>query len=532
MATMSGFAAPLVMLAACGPASAGTDTTASPQRAARPTLVVMITVDQLRADYLERWRGQFTGGLKRLLDQGAVFTNAHQDHAITETAPGHASTMSGRFPRSTGITRNLAGVNDPNSPIIGVTRGAPASPFRFRGTTVFDWVHAATPQSRALSVSYKDRGAILPIGRARQEVYWYVGELFTTSRWYRDTLPDWVKTFNATRPGSYAGREWNLLLGPEAYPEPDSVPIEARTQGQRIVFPYKLNDTAVIAARQLPNFPFLDEVTADLALTGLEALSLGKGPQTDVLAVSFSALDLIGHRFGPDSREVHDAVLRLDRTIGVFLDSLFRRRSMGGVIIALTADHGVTPFPELNNGRITPAPMRVNLGAALRAADTVIAAAGGNPRAVDLESGAFLVERDSLHAPPEKLREAVDSFVAVARRTPGVLRAERYASLSRDPSRQDAITRRWVQMFPSDVPVEAVVTLTPGSYSTAYNAAMHGSPHDFDSHVPILFWGSAFRPGRYDAFVRTVDIAPTLAQVLGVRPGERLDGRPLTAAIR
>ena len=519
-------AAVLFVLGACT-----APTPAPVPQGAAPTLVVLITVDQLRGDYLDRWRSQLTGGFKRLLEEGAYFSDAHQDHAVTETAPGHASLLSGRFPRSTGITRNLAGVQDPASPVIEMARGAPASPARFRGTTLVDWIKAASPRTRALSVSYKDRGAILPIGRSKQEVFWYVGELFTTSRWYRDTLPDWVRKFNATTVRSYAGREWNLLLGPEAYPEPDSVPIEARQDGARVVFPYRLSDSGEISARQLPQFPFMDEVTAAFALQGLEQLGLGRGPHTDVLAVSFSTLDLVGHRFGPDSREVHDQILRLDRTLGKFLDSLFRLRPPGGVMVALTADHGVTPFPELNR-RITPAPVRVDLSAALRAGEQVIAAAKGNPGALDFESGGLFVERDSARVPAAKVREAVDSFMTVARRIPGVMRVDRFADLPRDTAKQDPISRRWVQMFPRDVPVEAVVTLTPGSYWNTYNAAMHGAPHDYDSHVPLIFWGTAFKPGRYESFVRTVDLAPTLAQALGVKPNERLDGRPLTAALR
>src|SRR5688500_12646080 len=135
----------------------------APPQAGRPTLLVFITVDQIRADYLDRWKGQLTGGSKRLAEGGAVFTNEHQDHAITETAPAHASTLSGRFPRSTGSTRNLAGVNHPNSPLIG-SRALGASPTRLRWTALVDWRTAANPATRALSVSSKDRGAILPIG--------------------------------------------------------------------------------------------------------------------------------------------------------------------------------------------------------------------------------------------------------------------------------------------------------------------------------------------------------------------------------
>lgn len=502
-----------------------------PPAPAKPTLVVFITVDQLREDYLDRWKSQFTGGLKRLLDGGAFFTNGHQDHAITETAPGHASLMSGRFPRSTGITRNLAGVNDSRSLLIG-SAGLGASPFRFRGTTLTDWLTAADPKTRALSVSYKDRGAILPIGRSKQQVYWYGGRGdFTTSTWYRDTLPDWINAFNARRlPASYAGKVWDLLLRSSDYAEPDSVPIEA--SGRGFMFPHRVNANPDTAAMLLPNSPFMDDVTAALALDGVTQLGLGRGPGTDVLAVSLSATDLIGHRYGPDSREIHDQILRLDRIIGGFIDSLYRLRDSTRIIFALTGDHGVQPFPELNNGRITPAPLRVDVGPSLVAAQLVIQAAGGNLGAVDFESGAFMVARDSIKVKPAVLKAAVDSFVAVARRIPGVLRADRFADLAKANMAKDYIARRWVQMFPPDVPVEAVITLTEGSYWSTYPVAQHGTPHMQDTHVPILFYGAPFKPGRYPQFARTVDMGPTLAQVLGVVPTEPLDGRALTAAIR
>jgi hypothetical protein len=165
------------------------------QRPATPRLVVFLTVDQLRPDYFTRFDSQLQGGLARLVRGGAVFLNGYQDHANTETAPGHAATMSGRFPRSTGVVANLAGVGDDQAPLLG-DRGPGASPYRFRGSTLIDWLRVKHPASRALSVSRKDRGAILPLGRAKQDVYWYSGARFTTSRYYRDTLPTWVNEFN------------------------------------------------------------------------------------------------------------------------------------------------------------------------------------------------------------------------------------------------------------------------------------------------------------------------------------------------
>src|ERR671925_827453 len=208
-----------------------------PDPARAPTLVVFVTVDQLRPDYFDRWRAQLTGGLGRLSRGGAFYSNAFQDHALTETAPGHAATMSGRFPRRTGIVRNSAGVQDPQQPLIGAN-GPGASPLRFRGTTLTDWLRSKDARTRALSVSGKDRGAILPIGRDVQNVLWFSAPgLFTTSTYYADTLPDWVRRFNERRlADSMMFRPWTPLLPESEYPEPDNVRDEAG--GRDFVFPH------------------------------------------------------------------------------------------------------------------------------------------------------------------------------------------------------------------------------------------------------------------------------------------------------
>jgi predicted AlkP superfamily pyrophosphatase or phosphodiesterase len=292
----------------------------------RPTLVVMLTIDQLRPDYLTLWERQFTGGLARLLRGGAVFMNGFQDHANTETAPGHASTLSGRFPSSTGIVSNAAGVYDQQSPLVGA-RGAPASPFRFRGTTLADWLRFNNPGSKALSVSRKDRGAILPLGRAKQPAFWYAQSngTFTTSTYYADSLPTWVQAFNDRRwPHQWAGKSWDLLINPAQYPDADTVPIE--NGGRDYVFPHPVPSDASQAAASFGGFPMMDQLTLSFALEGLKQMRLGAGPGTDLLAVSLSATDAIGHSFGPDSREIHDQILRLDRYLGAFLDTLFTLR--------------------------------------------------------------------------------------------------------------------------------------------------------------------------------------------------------------
>src|ERR1043166_9366122 len=190
----------LAFLGACGrlqPAAEAAQVD-SRQSSAMPRLILFITVDQLQADMLDRYRSDLRYGYARLLG-GARFVNGYQDHAITETAPGHASTMSGRFPAHTGITSNSAGVIDPSYHLINALPGEPgASPLRFQGTTLTDWLTSKAPRTHALSVSMKDRAAILPIGRSKQDIYWYSGNgNFTASNYYRDTLPAWVAAFNA-----------------------------------------------------------------------------------------------------------------------------------------------------------------------------------------------------------------------------------------------------------------------------------------------------------------------------------------------
>lgn len=498
-----------------------------PAPAVRPSLVVFITVDQMQPSYFTRYASQLQGGFTRLLEGGAVFTNAHHDHGITETAPGHASLMSGRFPRSTGITRNLRGVNDTSVRLIGA-RDLAASPFRFRGTTLTDWITAVEPDMRVLSVSAKDRGAILPVGRSRQNVYWFANNgIFTTSTWYRDTLPSWVRAFNARRiPQSYMGKAWMPLLDRSAYPEADTVQFEF-TAAKESAFPHRIpaNDT-LVAMNRYRYSPLMDEVTAAFALEGLRNLDIGRGPTTDILAVSFSATDYVGHRYGPESMEQRDQIIRLDRVLGAFIDTLYQLRDSSRIIFALSADHGGSPIPELHNR------VRVQIRPAMTAARAVVTQARGDTTALDVESGAFFVDSVKLGTNAISVDSIVSAFMAAAIKIPGVERVDRFRDLRQRNLERDYVARRWLQMFPADMEPAAVVTLGRGNMYDYGVAATHGSPHMQDSHVPMIFYGPPFVPGRYNQFVRTVDIGPTLARALGVTPTEPLDGRPLTDALR
>jgi len=500
--------------------------------ASTPKLVVFITVDAMRPDYLSRFESQLTGGLGRLYKGGAVFINGFQDHAITETAPGHSATLSGRFPVHTGISANNLGVFDSTVTLVDAP-GVGASPFRFRGTTLVDWLMAKDSRTRVLSVSRKDRAAILPIGKSKQPVFWYAPNgNFTTSTYYSTTLPDWVKAFNARQlPAHTAGRAWQLLLPETAYAEPDSVAIESG--GVEFLFPHVESSSPDTAALVLANFPWMDELTLDFALAGVNALKLGAGPQTDVLAISLSTTDAIGHRYGPDSREIHDQILRLDRSLGAFLDSLFRLRNQKDVVIALTADHGMTPFPEVHARDPNTGAIRVAVQPVLQRLSSSLAKSGVMGTPFSFESGVLELDRAAL----AKANVNQDSLLRVVRadflRVPGVARVDRISDLARADTVNDRIARRWLHMFADESLAALVVTLAPYNYWVSlYASAQHGSPNDSDARVPIIFYGKGIRPGRYTEFARVVDMAPTLGAIVHVTPQEKLDGHVLRNAIR
>lgn len=503
-----------------------------------PALAVLITIDQMRPEYLERWHQQLTGGLRRLVDEGAFYRNGFQDHANTETAPGHASTLSGRFPYSTGIATNAAGVNTSAAPLVG-SDGIGASPFRFQGTTLVDWMTAHDPRTRVFSVSRKDRGAILPVGRGKHPVYWYApaSGRFVTSTYYGDSLASWVSAFNAEERvvGRYAGKSWSLLLPEGAYPEPDSTPGEVRSQD--VFFPHVMPQDAMRANNLVVSFPFMDELTLDFAWRGVRALDLGAGPQTDILAVSLSTLDGVGHRWGPDSREVHDQVLRLDRALGVFLDSLVALRGADRIVLALTSDHGVAPIPEtrssFDDNRKAMRVMMDDFDPAMTVLAARVEQAKLPAEAFSFDGDVLSVDRTKL--PPDGARALpgiADAFAKAARRVNGVMRADVIDRLAKTDTVRDAIGRRWLHNYRPGGDVLVTVTLTPTSYRGNAGSATHGTPHDYDARVPIIFWGSPFMSGRRMENIRVVDIGPTLAEVVGVRPLEKLDGVSLKAIIR
>ena len=503
-----------------------------PTARAKPTLVVFITIDQLRGDYFTRFGRQFTGGLHRFDVAGAHFTNAFQDHANTETAPGHAATMSGRFPVHTGIAANSSGVNDPGSPLIG-SKDPGASPFRFRGTTLLDWMKRSNRDTRFLSVSRKDRAAILPIGKSKGDVYWYASNgTFTQSQYYGSELPKWVTGFNAAQhPLDYTGWKWTPLLADSAYAEPDSVPVEA--MGKEFMFPHVISEDSTMAAGMLPNFPVMDELTLRFALTGLKQLQLGANPKrTDLLNISLSTTDAVGHRYGPDSKELHDQMLRVDRYLGAFIDSLFAIRDSTRIVLTLTGDHGMSPFPNVLSA-VTPNPGArfVDITPPFDSLLHRLAALGVDTNQVALGDGGLMIGDTASFV---KAKLSVDSvaraLAAQMRAIPGVNRVDMLSDLLKADTVTDVIARRWLHMYVPGGVMRFVTTLDRYNYPSGVRIAMHGSPWDQDAWVPVIFWGAPFQAGKYDARVRVVDMAPTLADVLGITPMETPDGVVLKQA--
>lgn len=495
----------------------------------KPTLVVQITIDQLRPDYLDKWAPQFTGGLKRLLQQGAFFTQAYHEHATTETAPGHATLWSGRTPSHHGIVLNVRGVADAQMPLV-LGRGGGASPWRFRGSALFDWIRARDQFSRALSVSRKDRGAILPLGKAKQQVYWYgLDGRFTTSRYYADTLPGWVQQFNARDLGAqYLGKTWTPLLADAEYPEKDSVSFEH--EGTNIAFPHPLVTDRRRGLDSLTAYPWMDELTVDMALAGVVAMDLGKGPTTDVLAVSLSTTDAVGHAWGPDSKELHDQVLRVDRALGRLIDSLYTLRDSSRIVFALGSDHGVTPMPEAQFPGTDPRRGRVDVRPVIDAARSALVARGVETDALTYTDELLIVDRPRLAASGINADSTVTSIRNALLKLPGMANVYRVRDLPRLAA-TDKLARRWRNALPADMQVELAVTFKQGYYAQTTTYASHGTPYDLDAHIPVLFMGPGVKPGRYTMPVRSIDVAPTLAALAQVMPFEAIDGKVLTQAL-
>ena len=328
----------------------------------RPKLVLVLSIDQMRVDYLSRFAPLYRGGLKRLTERGAVFNNARYRHASTETGPGHSVLLSGRHPSHSGIVANdwwdpylkklINVVDDPfHLPLGG--EGRSASPVNALSFTVGDVLKLGNVNSRVVGVSLKDRSAILMAGRRADAAYWYetAGGNFITSTYYAKEAPPWLTRWNRLRlPDTYAGKKWTRLLADEdvyeKYAGPDA--IEGEWDRKDTVFPHAIrgNPPERLYYDDFRRTPFADEVTLSVALEAMNAHQLGQDEHTDIFAVGFSATDVIGHTYGPESHEIMDQLLRLDSVLEKLFQAIDDSVGLANTLVVLSADHGSLPLVE------------------------------------------------------------------------------------------------------------------------------------------------------------------------------------------
>jgi hypothetical protein len=509
-----------------------------------PRLVVVIAVDQLRADYLDRFRSWFgPGGFNLLLMRGAVYPRARYQHVTTETCPGHAVILTGSYATVNGIVANewydperaraVYCAEDSSVTLVGGP-GPGRSPRRLLTATVGDLLKDATAgRSRVVTVSAKDRSAIMLGGHRADAAYWIVDTLFVTSSWYRTDLPAWVRTLNGSRAISrYFGTRWERLLPASAYAGmgPDDVPAESDGAGLGRTFPHP-----IAGADGFDHSPMLDEVVADFAMRAVREEGLGHDSTPDLLGVSFSATDRIGHMYGPDSHEVMDQMVRLDRILARLFAFLERTVGPGRTLVVLTADHGVAPLPERLDGGKPAGPRRLapaGLDSAVSKALTERYGPAPAPGWVTYDGAPLLyLSRTALAARHAPLEDAERVAQAALRTVPGVHDVVTGAELTRlrDDGAETDVTRAYYPTRGADL----YYFLDPYWLATDDPVGTdHGSPWRYDQEVPLLWYGEGIRPGVRNEPATVADLAPTLSRLLGLPTPGGAQGRVLGEILR
>jgi len=506
---------------------------------ARPKLIVVIVIDQFRGDYLERYRDRFgEGGFRLFLDHGAYFTDCNYDYANTRTAPGHATLFTGTYTSGHGIIANewwdpqkkkrVTSVEDDTVKIVGLNADRPgpgASPHNLMSDTLGDELKLATGgQSRGFAISLKDRAAVLPAGFSGDGAYWIDPKSgnWITSTYYRPDLPEWVRNFNGSTPSAgraarYWNREWKdrdgNVLGSTA-------PRNAK-DGSPAGFYEVVGST-----------PFANEYQLEFAKELVVYEKLGANSATDLLVISLSANDILGHQVGPDSPQMRSMALELDRQLGDFFGFLGRQIGMANVWMALSADHGVAPLPEFAKTLRLPAAnldaraLREQINSQLskkyaKKADYVL----------DFDYPLAWLNAEAFAGTVGGKDESVaEGDVGEAMKRAGLTGYFAKSQLARGDIPPTEIGRRYAHSYSPEsgwyvigIPAPFHVGITKGTD--------HATPFSYDTHVPLAFYGLAFQPGIYRTHAEPVDLAVTLASLLGINAPALATGRVLTEAL-
>lgn len=517
-----------------------------------PKVVVGIVVDQMCYDYLYRFYPQFgADGFKRLMDKGAHFRNVTYNYVPTYTGPGHASIYTGSTPSNHGIVANdwyyrpfgkeVNCVGDTTVSTVGSSSAyGKCSPYFLRSNTITDQLKLTYPGSKVIGVSIKDRSAILPAGHLSDGSYWYdygTGN-FITSTFYRKTLPSWVNRFNELQLVSrYVNQPWNLLKDSACYTyiNQDNSPYEGLVGGKTSpVFPYDFSKAT--AADQLNLFTILPAANTFLTDFAIQALSneqLGKHATTDFLAISYSTPDIAGHTFGPYSLEMEDMYFRLDRELARLFQALDKQVGKGNYVVFLTADHAVVPVPQFLKDHQLP-------GGYLFLKDKTDSLRV-KCKTTFGKDYLKLIDNDNVYLTEDVLGTELEIPVMTFFKK----EISRWTEVKRVYTKDELLSKtneNWQQMVASgydrERSGELIFILQPGFLPKtsdtpgAHKGTSHGSAFNYDTHVPVLFYGKGILPQEVFTPYEIVDIAATLVHVLDVQRPNTAIGKPMLELFR
>ena len=532
--------------------------------AAKPKLVLQITVDGLRGDMLQRDYDKFgSGGFRFLLDEGAVYTDARYLHANTETIVGHTTLATGATPAVHGMVGNVwyhadtgelgYNIEDPDSPLLPTREeavtGAQVDPAQKRARskgrsptgilvpTFSDTLAIATAgEAKIFGISGKDRSAVAMAGKTGT-AYWYSTDTgdFVTSGWYMDAYPEWVRNWNGARKAeALAGTDWELLLKPNRYRygAQDDRPYEVDLRGYGRVFPHPFGpvDDPLFPTRLLVS-PEGDKLLADFARALIEAEQIGRDEVTDFLSISFSGVDAVNHFFGPSSLENEDTVLQLDRTLSQLLDFIDRRIGLENVLVVLSADHGMAEMPEYTSELGFPAG-RLYADEVLKHARQFTEKTFGSADIVkDFFRPYLYLDGDALAAASQERAVVAAQLARELATIPGIGAAlpSNVAQVSSALGTHRAIAYNHHPQRSGDIYVAQAPYWF--MFDRGAVAAMHGSPWSYDQHVPIVFLGIDIPAQQVKRRVHPIDVAPTLSALLGLSPPAGAQGEVLAETL-
>ncbi len=519
----------------------------------RPKLVVGITVDQMRQEYLYRFYDKFgEGGFKRLINDGFMLKNGHYNYAPTVTGPGHASVYTGSTPATHGIIGNefydkqlkklVNCVEDPlHTPVGNDAGNGDVSPWRMLSSTVTDELKLFTQKrAKVIGISFKDRGAVLPAGHMADAAYWYDNKSgkFITSTYYMKQLPAWVLKFNALNlPDKYLSQEWKTLLPIEQYTEsgPDDNPYERKFAGkQKPTFPYKLSELRKANGNYelLSYTPFANDYLTELAKAVMVNEQMGKRDVSDFLCVSYSTTDIVGHMVGPNAVELQDIYLRLDRNLEDLLKKLDAEVGVGKYTVFLTADHAVADVPQFMVVNKMPGGYFNENYVKAKLQEFLATYYPGRDFIENISNGQIFLNQDAFRQDPKTsgldmfiVTELIGKFLMTVNGVSNYYTEEKLRDGDFD---EGGIKGLFVRGFNSRRSGDILISLEPGWLASgSIQGTTHGSPYTYDTHVPILFFGQGIKKGSSVRYHSVTDIAPTISTLLSIKFPNGCTGQPI-----